>query len=74
MDQYDEIMKTHVSKISPGSWSLIYPSEKMKSHLSFERGEMQKLKMGFLVLQRFSDLSSYLKLLEQKLSYCNSKI
>ena len=47
MDQNDEKIKTHVSKISLGSWSSIYPLGKMKNHLYFKRVAMQKIKMGF---------------------------
>ena len=71
-------MKTHVSKISLGLWSSIYPLGKMKSHLYFQRGEMQNIKMIFssynLMVASYPYLSLDSKLVEKKMSYCNSKI
>ena len=78
MDEFDEKMKTHVSKISRGSRSSIYPSGMTKSNLDFSRCETQNIKKKISwwiqLIKRFPDLSSDLKLVEQKPRYCNLKI
>ena len=84
MEEFDEKMKTHVSKISLWTRSLVWPSGKMKSHLDFQSCKNKNLKIGFspyiLLIESFPDLPSYLKSDEQKLRYCilsilaNSKI
>ena len=68
MEEFDEKMKTHVSKISLGSQPLIYPSRNMKSHLDLQRGETQNIKIGFSPQIQFNEsfmcVSSDLKITE----------
>ena len=47
MEDLGEKMKTHVSKISPRSWALFYPSVEVKSHKDLRRWNTQNTKMGF---------------------------
>ena len=78
MDEYDERLKTHVSKISPRSRSSIQALGKTKSHLDIWRFETKNIKMGFSpyiqLIERFPDLSLHLKLIGPKLRYFNLKI
>ena len=47
MEDWGEKMKTHVSKISPGSRAWFYPMGEVNSHKDFQRYTNQNIKMGF---------------------------